>query len=238
MYEYCGSLGGNKALGPQRRCKTLNQAHKGPGGRDDYTHISWSEIGNADVTDPDTFEDLRKILDITIADEKSKASFLGAWIRPRNSGMPVSFSDLCLKRFSEQTRQPQMPTRAQLKSNRTLYRDYLNWWHVQRRDFLTTCRDYLRDSARLGPEAVILFTETRPSRATCLKEAASSPTRPPVFPEKKPSCQTLFFPGIWAWPLSSESATPGEVGSGSTPSPVSTPELCPYSRPHTHHGVQ
>ncbi len=158
MYEYCGSIGGNQALGVQKRCKTLYQAKKGPNGRDDYTHVHWSEKANADVTDPDTVEDLRKMLEITIADEKAKANFLGAWIRPRNSGMPVSFSDRCLKLFADQTKLAKAPTREELQKDKKLYNDYLNWWLLQRRDFLVAIRDYLRKPDVIGPEAVVLFT--------------------------------------------------------------------------------
>ena len=48
-YEYSGSKGMN-GLGNQRRAKPLT--------RDDaYTHITWIEAANADLTDPDTYED-------------------------------------------------------------------------------------------------------------------------------------------------------------------------------------
>lgn len=166
MYEYCGSIGGKSALGTQRRCETLNQSKKGPKGRDDYTHINWSEKGNADVTDPDTGEDLRKMLEITIADESKKAHFLGAWIRPRNSGMPVSFSDRCRKLFAEQAKLPKAPTRDELKKDKKLYQDYISWWHEQRRNFFIAIRDYLRKPEVAGPEAVLIFTgdPTEPGR--------------------------------------------------------------------------
>ena len=158
MYEYCGSMGGRIALGPQKRCKTLNQLRKGPNGRDDYTHIHWSEKGNADVTDPDTLEDLRKIFEVTIADEKANAQFLGAWVRPRNSGMPVSFSDRCLGLFSADKRLAEPATRQKLIADKALYNDYLAWWHLKRRAFFESLRDYLRKSEVVGSDAVFLFT--------------------------------------------------------------------------------
>lgn len=157
MYEYCGSIGGKLALGPQKRCKTLAQAGKGPKGEDNYTHIWWSEKGNADVTDPDTVEDLRRMLEITIADEAKRAPFIGAWLRPRSTGMPVSFSDRCLKLFAEDSKRPQ-PTRQQLQSDKKLYRAYLDWWHDRRRGFFVQIRDYLRRPDVAGAQAVLLFT--------------------------------------------------------------------------------
>lgn len=159
MYEYCGSIGQTKlSLGLQKRCETLSLAKRGPKGRDDYTHIHWSEKGNADVTDPDTVEDLRKILEITIADEAKKARILGAWIRPRNSGMPVSFSERCRKLFATDTGRKEAPSRDELKKDRQLYDAYLNWWHDKRKQFFVAIRDYLRKPSVLGPEAVVIFT--------------------------------------------------------------------------------
>ncbi len=185
LYEYCGSIGGKLALGPQRRCKTLNQLGKGPKGRDDYTHIHWSEKANADVTDPDTVVDLRKILEITITQEKDKANFLGAWLRPRNSGMPVSFSDRCLTLFANQTLLPQAPTRAQLKSDKKLYRDYLAWWHLRRRDFLISIRDYLNQPAILGTKAVVLFTGDPSEPGEILHGGGIVTDNPARFPGEK-----------------------------------------------------
>ena len=58
-YEYSGSKGGKDSLGYQRRAKPLT--------RDDaYTHIKWIESANADLTDPATYDDFRKMLDLTV----------------------------------------------------------------------------------------------------------------------------------------------------------------------------
>jgi hypothetical protein len=185
MYEYCGSIGGKDALGSQRRCQTLNQSRKGPGGRDDYTHIHWSEKGNADVTDPDTVEDLRKMLEITIADEAKKANFLGVWLRPRNSGMPVSFSDRCRKRFAEQSSRQQVPTRDALKNDPKLYQDYLDWWHGQRREFFIAIRDYLRRPEVIGTQAVLIFTGDPSEPGRVLDSDAIVTDDPGRFPGEK-----------------------------------------------------
>ena len=185
LYEYCGSIGGRLALGPQRRCKTLGQAGKGPKGRDDYTHIHWSENANADVTDPDTVADFRKMLEITITDEKNKAHFLGAWLRPRNSGLPISFSDRCLKLFADQTQRPQAPTRAQLKSDKALYQDYLIWWHLKRHEFFVAIRDYLNQPSVLGTNAMLLFTGDPSEPGKILEGGGIVTDNPNPFPGEK-----------------------------------------------------
>jgi hypothetical protein len=158
MYEYCGSIGQQIALGPQKRCKTLAQAGKGKDGSDDYTHIWWSEKANADVTDPDTVEDLRKILEITIADESKRAAFVGAWLRPRSAGLPISFSDRCLGLFASESQREQAPTRQQLQADKALYQAYLDWWFGRRHAFFEAIRDYLRKPEVIGDRAVLLFT--------------------------------------------------------------------------------
>ena len=54
------------ALGPQRRAKPLT--------RDDaFTHIKWIENANADITDPDTYVDFQKMLDLTVVNLQGKA---------------------------------------------------------------------------------------------------------------------------------------------------------------------
>ena len=146
-YEYAGSKG-EHGLGPQRRCQPLT--------RDDaYTHISWVESANADLTDPETLTDFRKMLDLTILRLKDKASFAGLWLRPR-SQLPVSFSDAARQRFAREANAGTLVTRAQLRADKTLYGRYLDWWELRRRDFLTAARDYLRTNG--VPNALVLYT--------------------------------------------------------------------------------
>ena len=154
-YEYCGTKGPN-ALGNEKRCRTLYQRKKGPKGRDDYTHISWTEPHNADVTDPDTYEDLQKILDCTITPYSSRVNIVGAWIRTRNSQLPISFSDRCLKLYASETGSDAI-TRQQLIDNKPLYDQYLKWWFGKRKDFLSAMRDYIRETGGTK-DGVILFT--------------------------------------------------------------------------------
>ncbi|MBM4156623.1 MAG: hypothetical protein FJ221_16595 [Lentisphaerae bacterium] len=146
-YEYSGSKGA-KGLGPQRRAKPL--------ARDDaFTHISWIESANADVTDPDAIEDFGKMLDLTVLALKDKARFAGAWLRPR-SQLPVGFGDATRARFAREAHGGAAVTREQLKADRALYGRYLRWWEGKRRDFLTAARDRLRAGG--VADACILFT--------------------------------------------------------------------------------
>ena len=146
-YEYSGSKG-QEGLGNERRAKPLT--------RDDaFTHIKWVEASNADLTDPDTYADFKKMLDLTVVRLADKAHFAGIWIRPR-SQLPVGFGDATRKRFATEANGGQAVTRAQLQSDKALYGRYLDWWGLKRRDFLVAMRDYLR--ANGVPKACVLFT--------------------------------------------------------------------------------
>jgi len=147
-YEYAGGTGA-KGLGRQKRCITL-------GGGNTYTHITWSEKFNLDVTDPESLGDAKKLLDFTIVRHKDVARFVGAWFRTRPSNMPMSFSDDCLLLFSDHARRLEPVTREELKRDPRLLEEYRAWWFQRRRDFLVALRDHLRASA--SPDAVILFT--------------------------------------------------------------------------------
>ncbi len=145
-YEYAGSKG-KHGLGFQRRCKPLT--------RDDaYTHIKWIESANADITDPSTYKDFKKMLDFTIIRHKDKANFVGAWLRPR-SQLPISFADATLRRFNTAT--GKRATRKELIRDKDLLAQYCDWWFGKRRDFLSAMRNHLRFNG-VNPDAVILFT--------------------------------------------------------------------------------
>jgi hypothetical protein len=146
-YEYSGSKG-DQGLGYQRRCKPLS--------RDDaYTHISWVESANADVTDPDTLTDFCRMLDATVLAFREQARFPGVWIRTR-SQLPISFADATRERFAATANGGQAVSRAQLKADPALYQRYLDWWQLQRRDFFSGVRDYLRGKGL--PEAFVLYS--------------------------------------------------------------------------------
>ncbi len=146
-YEYSGSKG-YKGLGNQRRARPLT--------RDDaYTHISWVESANADITEPDTYADFRKMLDLTVIRLRSKANFAGVWLRTRGQ-MPVSFSDSALARFAAESGGGKPVTREALKADAQLYGKYLEWWGIKRCEFLAAMRDHLRAGG--VDDALVLFT--------------------------------------------------------------------------------
>jgi len=146
-YEYSGGKG-YKGLGNQRRAKPLT--------RDDaYTHIEWIESANADITDPDTYEDFKKVLDLTVVRMRRSARFAGVWIRPR-AQLPVGFGEKTLGRFAAEANGGRAITRKMPRDDPQLYAKYLDWWSVKRRDFLAAMRDYLRENGI--DDATVLFT--------------------------------------------------------------------------------
>lgn len=146
-YEYSGSKG-QAGLGPQRRAKPLRR-------EDAYTHIKWIEGSNADLTDPETYTDFQKMLDLTVVNLQDKAKFAGIWIRPR-SQLPVGFGPGALQRFGNEANGGHTPTRQALQEDKALYGRYLRWWETKRRDFLLAMRDYLRGKG--VADALVLFT--------------------------------------------------------------------------------
>jgi len=147
-YEYAGSRG-DQGLGYQRRAKPLT--------RDDaFTHISWVENANADITDPDTWEDFRKMLELTVARPSNKARVAGVWLRSRGQ-LPIAFGDAARQRFAEETKRDAVPSREQLRSDSALLERYYDWWFAKRREFLIRVRDYIRGNGA-QPDAVVLYT--------------------------------------------------------------------------------
>lgn len=148
-YEYSGSRGA-AGLGYEKRALPLT--------RDDaYTEISWTEDARADLTDPDTFDDFRKMLDATVLRLKDEGNFVGVWLRPRSSQLPISFGPHALNRFSEEVDGGKSVSRADLRESRTLLDRYYSWWFEKRREFINQIRDYLREN-EVNAEAVVLYT--------------------------------------------------------------------------------
>ncbi len=150
-YEYAGSIGQDKnfAIGNQRRCENLK-------GEKDYTHIAWCHKTNADLVDPDFLADAKKLLEVTIVDNKDKAKFIGAWFRPRPEANPISFNAKDIEIFNAETKQVKKVTREDLQKDKALLEKYYDWWFKKRRDFNLSLADYLRKE--VNPEAVILYT--------------------------------------------------------------------------------
>ncbi|RKH33990.1 hypothetical protein, partial [Corallococcus llansteffanensis] len=150
-YEYAGSRGGSSSLGYQRRPKPLTRTD------DAYTHISWSEDARADLTDPDTLTDFKKMLDLTVVSYAAKKKFAGVWLRPRVSELPIGFGDATLARFATEANGGVAVTRAQLQADSALLQRYYEWWMLRRRAFIDSVTDYLR-SKGVGSDVVTLFT--------------------------------------------------------------------------------
>jgi len=147
-YEYCGGVGA-QGIGKQKRCVTL-------GGGKVYTHVTWCEKANLDITDPDSLVDVKKLLNATILRHQDKANFIGAWFRPRPSQMPISFCNQCLQLFAIENNDRKSVTRDELKANTELREKYYRWWFGRRKAFLREIRDHLR--ANGCDDAVVLFT--------------------------------------------------------------------------------
>jgi len=155
-YEYSGSRGRN-GLGKQQRAVPLSGTN--------YTHVKATEPARADLTDPETFEDFRKMLEITMVDVKDKAHFVGAWLRPRPSQLPISFSDNALALFVADTKKSTAIIRDQLVTNKALYDEYISWWHGKRKEFLNKVRDYIRQN--VNKDAIVLYTADTTETGWC-----------------------------------------------------------------------
>ena len=153
IYEYHGSRGdGNTSwdnggsLGYDAKYKpwTLESA-KNESLKYKFSGQSYVYNCMADMTLPQTLEDLEDLMDRTILRFKNRGNFLGAWIRTRG-GMPVSFSDKAIALFNSET--GRSVTRTQLWNNGAytdtqLYRAYREWWYGKRRDTLVALQAYM-----------------------------------------------------------------------------------------------
>jgi hypothetical protein len=163
-YEYKGAIGMQSAkpvsLAWQRRAEKLY--HKPDDKR--YTGVWWTEDHNADLTDPDTLADARRLLDRTVCAYKGRARFAGVWFRVRDNHLPMSFSEAALSRFrtafpgdlsvQQTTRQSLI---ASYEGDRKLYDRYVAWWFQRRAAFLSELRDHV--ARGLGDDDVqLLFT--------------------------------------------------------------------------------
>ena len=146
-YEYSGSKG-QQGLGNERRAKPLAR-------EDGYTHINWIEASNADLTDPDTYTDFKKMLDLTVVRQKDKAKFIGIWLRSRGQ-MPMGFGDATRARFAKEANGGVEITRQNLIDDKALLAKYESWWFGKRRQFLDAMKSYLVENGITDPE--VLYT--------------------------------------------------------------------------------
>ncbi len=158
-YEYKGSIGmAPDSFAKQKLAKKLYHGKRG----ERYTGVFWVEDHNADLTDPETLEDFKRILDKTVVQFQDEGKFAGIWLRTRNTHLPISFSDEAIARFKED--HPEEGKDASQDSliesyegDKVLYAAYLDWWFDKRAQFLTAVRDYLREE--LGSKDLqVLFT--------------------------------------------------------------------------------
>lgn len=158
--EYGGSLGSNcasgqpcdktagnyKSLGFQRRTKKLfHGIHSGDGetAKNQYTSVWWTEDKSADLTDPDTLTDIKRVMDKLLVQYKSQASFLGVWLRMRQTKLPMSFAPETLARYNADN-PANLRTLSQLQTDEASRASYYGWWYGKRRAFLLAIRDYIR----------------------------------------------------------------------------------------------
>ncbi len=183
-YEYKGGIGQSEArapsLGWQRRAEKLY--HGLP--NTNYTGIWWVESHNADLTDPDTLADAKRVLDRTILKHKAEARFVGAWLRTRGNHLPISFAEAALARYRAASNAPAAAVtretlRASYEGDRKLYDGYVDWWLQQRARFLESLQSYL--ARGLGETNVnLLFTPWPGEPVPLLRDPKSGPAGHPV----------------------------------------------------------
>ncbi|MBR1920426.1 MAG: hypothetical protein IJ829_00315 [Kiritimatiellae bacterium] len=171
-YEYGGAAGNpDEALGPQKRAEPLdidNKPDRKTRGAN-YTHIWWSEGKlRVDITDPDTIEELKYILEGTIVrfkDYVDKGAFVGALMRPRPGHWAISFSDKTRARFAAEENGGSAVSRADLKKDKALYGKYIAWYGKKRAQFMDQIRKYLEDNGVKGAIAIFENDASEPGYA-------------------------------------------------------------------------
>jgi len=153
-YEYKTGIGAAEdSLAKQRRAHKLYHGIKKTNGNDAmYTGVWWTEGHNGDLTDPDTLEDAKRMLDQTVVRFKDDAKFAGVWFRLRQSSLPMSFAPTTIARFQEDNKDDEQAKNAtqqtliaSYEGDKALYNKYVDWWFGKRVQFLTALRDHLRE---------------------------------------------------------------------------------------------
>ncbi len=204
-YEYKGSIGmPEDSFAKQKRAKKLYHGKRG----ERYTGVYWVEDHNADLTDPETLEDAKRVLDKTVVQFQDEGKFVGIWMRTRNTHLPISFSDEAISRFQadhpeEGKHASQDSLIASYEGDKVLYNAYLEWWFGKRAQFLTALRDYLREE--LGQKDVqVLFTPWVSEAVPALHPANQTGGHPGVVTDDvdwwKATAETTEDPW-WKWHL-------------------------------------
>ena len=151
-FEWCGNMGGDyqgkKSYGYRKSAQTLS-------GEKTYTHITWTENANIDVTDPEALQVTKELLDGTIVRFKDKGQFLGAFFRTRPTQWPISFSDATRKRFGDEMNNGVAPSRKELRGHRKMYDKYIKWWYQKRAAFIDELVKHLRKNGIKDAEVIL-----------------------------------------------------------------------------------
>jgi regulation of enolase protein 1 (concanavalin A-like superfamily) len=176
-FEYTGSLGNfQNGLGYERRSKKLYHEIKITSGySSNYDGVTWTANRNADITDPATLVDVKRLMDRTVGDFKTQARFVGVWFRTRSNCFPMSFADPAIARFNTATGNSATQTSliSSYEGNRTLYNQYVNWWFGKRKEFLVAIQNYL-NTQHGQAEAQVVYTPW-PGEAVIVPHPASEP---------------------------------------------------------------
>jgi hypothetical protein len=156
-YEYAGSTG------PGGFMKKTRERVQPLVSKNDYTHITWAESKKVDLTDPLVLQEFLRVLDLTIIRFKDQAHFVGAWIRPRVSQMPISFADPTLARFAKEANNDTAVTREELKEDKALLERYYTWWDGKRKEFLVGVRDHLSRNGIADPLVFFMAVSAEPA---------------------------------------------------------------------------
>ncbi len=185
-YEYKGAIGRQSAkpvsLAWQRRAEKLY--HQPDDKR--YTGVWWTEDHNADLADPDTLADAKRLVDRTIVAHKDRAHFAGMWFRVRDNHLPMSFAESTVARFREASSNDETgrtATRTTLiasyEGDRKLYDRYVAWWLGRRAAFWAALRDYAAGGLN-DDEIQLLFTPWTCEQIPMLRDRRSEPHGAPV----------------------------------------------------------
>jgi hypothetical protein len=185
-YEYKGAIGLKEAspasLGWQRRAEKLY--HNLPNTR--YTPVWWTEDHNADLTDPDTLSDARRLLDRTVIAHKGKAHFAGAWFRVRDNHLPMSFSEAAISRFRAALASDALAKTASRRElitsyegDRKLYDRYYAWWLEQRARFFEQLAQHLAKGLN-DNQVRLLLTPWTTEQIPMLRDPASGANGHPI----------------------------------------------------------
>ncbi len=185
-FEYKGALGLPDAKPPslawQRRAEKLYHTDTST----NYSGTWWVERHNADLTDPETLADAKRLLDVTVLKHKAKGNFAGAWFRMRGNHLPISFAESTLARFREaHAADPAVrsATRAALvasyEGDRKLYGQYLQWWFERRAQFFSVLREHLAAGLQ-QPDAQLILTPWPSEPVPLLRNPQSGDAGHPV----------------------------------------------------------